>query len=1124
MDPQGKIRIHLDELLSLAFLLALVTAALVFPDNDAVQSLTRTRLAFFCIVGLFLFTTVYFVFGDHGSRETRRERLSTAARAFWPLPTGLVAYETLKHLHANRITMVLGIEPKDSLMLRIDELLFGAALPLKLQWMVHPWLTQVMKFAYVYIYYASPIVVLGLFFYFRADRNAFYEVRRAILFTLYGGYCMYILVPVAGPLFHVGDQFTVPLKTGDQFHNVVFDVMRYQWDCFPSLHTAVPWVTALVAGRHVVRPLRILLVVIACVVTLSTVYLRYHYGIDLIAGIAWACITAFVARRASGKGVTLDWNDAHTPRARMVALGALFIGTGAVGLVFEQILEKLISTVVGSSTPAAAVVLAVYFSGLAIGGALYSRLSASVTRPLAVYAGFEAFVGVWALFIYFFFDGIQAASVSLMQGGSSSTGTLFLVRALVSCVWILPPTIAMGASFPAVVAGLRGLSTVEPRKMMAWFYSLNLVGAIIGTVGGAYGLLPRMGLSGALLTCAVVELIVFLVALKLAGAAATNPVVQTAAAAPMMSLRSLVQGRARFVLLLGFVSGFVFFSFEVLSVHLIGAVVGTSAYAFADMLAAILVGMLLAGVVTSTMRRKHAVVPDSLLGIVFAVCGVAVALTTGMWDQVPNLFLFAGKHVTTFWQGELVRFLVACLILIPQALPLGLVYPLLFRLSDFDEDRREQLSGLMVAANAIGCFAGSIATAFFLLPTFGSRTSLLGIALALGVAAVAMTASKAERAKSKRSFVAVGVLVGVGVLVCVLQPKWNWNSLTMGANVYFSRGATKENSKIVFLHEDALGGITTVVENKGTKRSRGKPYTTLLTNGKFQGNDNWEMPAQISFALVPLTHMEHRDRALVIGLGTGHSAQVVVDSGFKNVDIAEISPGIIKAAREHLPRLNGGVLDRSNVTVHVDDGRNYLLRTEQRYDLISIELSSVWFAGVTNLYSREFYRAARQALNKNGILQQWMQFHHVDDKEIRSALLSLQKEFKNVELYYVGGQGVLVASKAPLQIRPAEIERLQSLPAMRPHLDVLREWGYGGVEQAGDWLVLAADEVRAVAKKHRKATLNTDMNRYLEYTTPRHYLEKGNLNKRNLEALMSALPPEVAAARLVKVLLEPVEH
>lgn len=216
------------------------------------------------------------------------------ARAFrfgldWTPIVGLLAvYESLKHMHANRITVWLGIAPKDALMLRLDELLFGRALPLHLQWMAVPWFTNVMWFAYAWVYYLAPVVMLA--WAYAHERALFVRLRRALVIGLLGGYVCYLLVPVAGPLFLVGEQFRVPIRTQPELQRLTFSTLRYNWDCFPSLHTAVPWFLTLVAWPRLRTWARALAVLASLAVTLSTVALRFHYGVDLIAGIMWAVL------------------------------------------------------------------------------------------------------------------------------------------------------------------------------------------------------------------------------------------------------------------------------------------------------------------------------------------------------------------------------------------------------------------------------------------------------------------------------------------------------------------------------------------------------------------------------------------------------------------------------------------------------------------------------------------------------------------------------------------------------------------------------------------------------------------------------------------------------------------
>ncbi len=793
----------------------------------------------------------------------------------------------------------------------------------------------------------------------------------------------------------------------------------------------------------------------------------------------------------------------HSQRSWVVLLGAVFIATGAVGLLLEQALEKLVATVIGASTPAAAVVLAVYFSGLAAGGALYARFGTRIGRPLAVYGVLEGLVGAWALFMRVFFDGIQAWSAAVVQSAGDSASALLVVRFLIACLWIIPPTVAMGASFPAIVGGLSRLPGArEARTTLAIFYTLNLVGAIVGTLGGAYWLLPLGGPGAALLCCCFLEVFVCTIALRLDGLAgsAIPPGPAARPSAEGRDVPSIVDSRTAVVLALGALSGFVFFAFEVAAVHLIGATVGTSAYAFADMLAAILVGMLVSGLLVGLVGRRTAVFSEVALGAVLAAGALALAITTMAWDDLPQLFLLVEPD--SFATAEAYRFLFSGALLIPPAIALGGIYPLLFRLAWFDEERREALAGLLVAANALGCFTGALASAFILIPRFGSQATLLGLAVLLGLGTALFAFVGSSTRGTRRALV---IAAALSVVCAVAQPRWEWRGITSGANVHFNASYTLPGTDLLFVHEDVHGGVTSVVKNPGKPR-------VLLTNGKFQGDDGGQMPAQVGFALVPLIHLPRTGQALVIGLGTGHSAEVVADAGFTQVDIAEIAPGIVKAAREILGDLNGHVLDKPNVSLHLDDGRNFVLRTAKSYDLVTIEISSVWFAGATNLYAREFYQAVHDKIAVDGVLQQWVQLHHISTTELLATILTLRDVFEHVELYMVGGQGILLASKQGLEVREAAIARLQALPTMAEHMAVLERRSFGRIDDLPRWRLYDERAIDSLRDRFPDHVRNTDMNRFLEYTTPRYQIASGN-KRENVRALLDLLPPDEAAAR-----------
>lgn len=223
-----------------------------------------------------------------------REKVINIFVMFFPLVFAFASYEGLKHMHASAITLWLGVMPKDDLMLRIDEVLFGKTPLLWLdEWGLGDGLfIKIMAVSYS-LYYLMPFFVLSYLF-IRGDIKKFLVVRRGLIFGLYGGYLCYILIPVAGPM--AGDIKLEPLFYENALsYEYIYQNFRYSFDCFPSLHTAIPWILVILSWSALSSKMKFLLCAISIMITMSTIALRYHYGIDVIAGVVWAIICSFFA-------------------------------------------------------------------------------------------------------------------------------------------------------------------------------------------------------------------------------------------------------------------------------------------------------------------------------------------------------------------------------------------------------------------------------------------------------------------------------------------------------------------------------------------------------------------------------------------------------------------------------------------------------------------------------------------------------------------------------------------------------------------------------------------------------------------------------------------------------------
>lgn len=753
----------------------------------------------------------------------------------------------------------------------------------------------------------------------------------------------------------------------------------------------------------------------------------------------------------------------------------LYTLTGFTGLLAEQGFEKYIALLVGATASASAVVLFTYFLGFALGGYAAGRLikGGRVARPLAAYGAIELLVGISCVAFSYSFHGL-VEMLAPLQNLFSGAALRFETRFFCGCILVLPTAALMGASFPLIASAIdRG----EPAGQRRWTqaYTANLVGALLAALTAPFLLMPVLGLRGCLWLCFAISVVVFAVAV------AAPPVrARCVPGASNAEKRGMARGVVP-VLVAAFASGAVFFALEVLWTHLVGVVIGCSIYAFSWMLAAVLLGLAIGAWLVDRARRRGRTI--ALAGL-FQYTALLLLVQLCLWNLTPVFFRWGppAMFVDSFYFAEFYKLLVACFLLVPPSTALGLIYPILLASPRLDGEADSHLSGYLSAANSLGCLTGALLGVFVLIPFLGSEFSLKVICLAL--AAFWLFFLLQERPPARRLRLAAVIAVCfAGILVSL---HWNWASLTGGTGNYYgqkrlpprpARAGVTYEARFIFHDESVQGGLTTVVLQTTHTPHDTSYIRTLYTNGKFEGDDNaaGQMNAQLGFAAIPSLFVRHCNRALLIGLGTGHSAAALKHLGYGDIDIAEFAPGIVAAARQSFSRLNEGILDDPHVHLYLEDGRNVLLTDRTRtYDLITIEVTSVWFAGATNLYSREFYELARRRLTSDGILQQWVQLHHIGPQEIACALATAHAVFPYVGLWLYGNQGVMVASAHPLVLdaaRRAELERRYRSASLVDEL-------YASVLVTPDGVARVVNDFRPV--------INTDHNRWLEYTTPRY--------------------------------------
>ena len=803
------------------------------------------------------------------------------------------------------------------------------------------------------------------------------------------------------------------------------------------------------------------------------------------------------ADRATGRNISLT-----------VPLG-LYALTGFSGVLAEQGFEKYIALLVGATVFSSATVIFAYFLGFGLGAWAIAAVARRgwIARPLLTYGVLELLVGASCVAFTYGFHPLSA-HLAPFQSPDDSVLQKFAVRFAFGAILILPSAALMGASFPLIAQALERDDDQGSNWVAA--YGANLLGASLAALGGAYLILPAIGVRGAMWLCGGIGALVFVISLVL-----PEPEPRSEPGKIAESAMASIEGKT-LLLATALLSGLAFFALEILWTHLIATLLGASVYAFASMLAAVLIGLFIGSL---RANRTAEPVTPAAFSKVLGWSALALIIQFRLWDYIQIAYLTQiPEWMKSFYTIEGFKFLLAAFLVVPPAALLGTLYPMLLRHPALSRPGVSSFVGYLNMANSVGCLAGAILGVFFFIPVFGTEWSLKIIVVALAVTGFAFL----WRARPERSV--LFKTLGGGVLLFGYAMTWHWDPLllTSGQNTWFGRpdtpptqakpdGQANNATKVgvVFFEENAQGGFTTVVQmdyhESPSKRM-------LLSNGKFEGTDDLEDQgfAQVAFAAIPSQFTQGFGRALQIGLGTGQSAHAMARMGFDAVDIAEYAPGIVHAAAGWFQNVNGNVLAEPNVRLHLEDGRNFLQLTPARsFDVISIELSSVWFAGATNLYSREFYEMAKARLKPGGALQQWVQFHHTRPDELGVQIATLRSVFPFVSVWSSGGQGMMVATTHLQEL--TEARRVYLSRRLRS-LSNIPESDRSNLEaRVFDSQVLSPAAVDRLLGQ-RQYLLNTDHNRWIEYATPRYNWTDDDGGAANILWLKGFAEPSVTAA------------
>lgn len=775
-------------------------------------------------------------------------------------------------------------------------------------------------------------------------------------------------------------------------------------------------------------------------------------------------------------------------------LVTLFFFSGFAALIYEVVFSKQLALTFGSTSLATYTVLVTYMGGMALGAYLGGVLASKTRQWLLAYLFCEFGIAIYCVITPLMFSAVQALYVHWAANAPVEATWLFGFRFGLGAMVLAVPTILMGVTLPLLVAYFRGHSEAFGDSVSR-LYGANTFGAAVGALLAGYAVIPAVGIKGATLLAALVDLLVALVALKLAKQfAAETPVMKDVQAAPMETQGS-AQHNVAWVLLGLTTIGAICLGLETLYMYVLAVVAGNSVYAFSLMLFAFLIGL---GGGAIIVRRVSGMMqaPELFMVVILAVLGLCIALGAWQWESMADYFGGFSQYPLplSFSARELIRGTVCVLAMTPPALLIGAFYPLAMEVASRHGGVRGVGNGATL--NTIGNILGVLICGLVVLPSFGVLVGIKSLAiLSLGLSLVLVWGFAVYRSRLYWGSCALAMIA-----IVAMPKQFDYSVIASGANVYFQ---FQKWGRVIDHAESIDGGLTSV---HVAKDPQGHEYHTLTTNGKFQGNDSGEVAAQLGFAMVPLLDVQLRQSALVIGYGSGTTANTLKHAGFENIDIVDLSRDIVRLADQYFSSINERVSEQPNVHTYIADGRNYLLLQDKKYNLITTELSSIWFAGTAALYNQEFYQLVKMRLEPCGVMQQWVQLHHMQTADLIRVIASMRVEFSDIKIYALGGQGMMIGRNNDGTC-PSVVSTVA--PWDESGLKAYIASSLGHPLQEEPRLLLGPAQVDEMLKNVGvpvSAMVSTDNNSYLEYQTPKGNALDGPASfKQNMQFLSQSL-------------------
>ena len=782
----------------------------------------------------------------------------------------------------------------------------------------------------------------------------------------------------------------------------------------------------------------------------------------------------------------------------------IFFISGACGLIYEVIWQKMLCLTFGNTTYATSAVVAAFMAGLALGSIYFGKKSDTLKQPLKTYAILEVGIGCFALLFPFINSYITVLYVEIIKHASISYFLINVIKFLFCFLVIIIPTFLMGGTLP--IMSRIFIEKIENFGLgFGKLYAGNTLGAVVGCFSAGFVLTVFFGFNTAGFIAAAANIAIGLLMFWIGSIVhiehdniqkynELKKIKKNIDINYAITYKPFVY---RFILILSAVTGFCSMAYQVLWFRTLSFYLNNTIYAFPAMLTVFLLAYALGSLVYSYTGKKF---KDSLfvLGAIESLIAILGLLSVREFSVLNDLVTQISGIFSGSWYGFIFKdFYGSVLIVFMPSLLMGIAFPHVCRIYTRSRGIIGQGVGSIYAYNTIGCVLGSILAGFVFIPFLGVTTSIIVIAflnLAFGIVLILINFSKGYKLK-------LASAISLFLVAAILMLTFNPQSFQLGtfSSIFAEIG---KNNKLLFYKEGVSGTVT--VQQSIPDIYTNEMYKTIDVNSTPVAGTSpilratQKIQAHVPLLLYKASTGKEPENVFTLGLGTGECSYSITLHDIKRLDCLEL----VSTEKESLPlfkELNHDILNNPKFHLMVNDARNQLLTTTTKYDVI--ESDSVHPETDIYTYTADYYRLCYNSLSENGIFSSWIPLFNLSDENFKIMLKTLQSVFPHVMIWYAPNStnkhAIMIGTKSKLSIDFKLLEQEMEKKEIKVSLQQIQ---IGDVYQLLNCFL--TDE--SILSKDNVSVLNTDNNLYLPFEIPKQELKGEQTTAGTLKLLNKA--------------------